>query len=482
MSALLIPGQTCWRIAPADRFACIVDAADYFKHVKSAMMRARHRIMLIGWDLDARMTFERGEKTLPGPNQLGAFLYWLLWKRPDLEVYLLKSNLRLLPAFDGIWFGLTPVSFVNQFSSKRMHFAIDGARPTGAVHHQKIAVIDDSVAFCGGLDLTVDRWDTSAHDHDNRGRRTVGLGYGPRHEVAAAVDGEAADALGEQARERWETATRQSLAPVDAKHAAWPGQLEPTLRDVDVAIARTLPEMDGRDEVREVEALNLAAIAAAQHTIYLENQYLAASRIVDALAARLKADDGPEVLIVLPRRGNNRLERETMDGARHRLIHVLWEADEHDRLGIYYPVTDGGTPIYVHSKVMVIDDRLLRIGSSNLNNRSMGFDSECDIAIEADSEDDGIRRQITGVRDQLVSEHLGVSVDEFSKALVESRSLLKAVEELHGDGKTLRPFTEQTVSGEASPLAENDLMDPDHVPRSLTRSVQRFITGLGRSR
>ena len=62
--------------------------------------------------------------------------------------------------------------------------------------------------------------------------------------------------------------------------------------------------------------------------------------------------------------------------------------------------------------------------------------------------------------------------------LAGSGSLLKAVEALRGDGKTLRPFTEQTVSGEASPLAENDLMDPDHVPRSLTRSVQRFIVGL----
>jgi phosphatidylserine/phosphatidylglycerophosphate/cardiolipin synthase-like enzyme len=134
-----------------------------------------------------------------------------MWKRPALELYLLKSNLRLLPAFDGIWFGLTPVALLNQMSSKRMHFAIDGAHPIGAVHHQKIAVIDDAVAFCGGVDLTVDRW----------ARR-----------------------------------------------------LEPTLRNVDVGIARTLPELEERREVREVEALNLAAIAAARHTIYLENQYL----------------------------------------------------------------------------------------------------------------------------------------------------------------------------------------------------------------
>jgi phosphatidylserine/phosphatidylglycerophosphate/cardiolipin synthase-like enzyme len=476
---LLIPGETCWRVEHADQFAHIIDGADYFRYAKAAMLRAQHRIMLIGWDLDARMAFERGPKTLPGPNQLGAFLYWMLWKRPDLEIYLLKSNLRLLPAFDGIWYGLTPVAVVNQISSKRMHFAIDGARPTGAVHHQKIAVIDDAVAFCGGIDLTVDRWDTSAHDDVNRGRRTVGRSYGPRHEVASAVDGDAARALGEVARWRWETATGRSLKALDATHTTWPIKLEPTLCNVDVGIARTLPEFDDRDEVREAEALILAGIAAARDIIFLENQYLAARRLVDALVARLEEDDGPEIVIVLPRRGTNRLERETMDGARHRLIQKLWAADHHRRLGIYYPVTDGGSPIYVHSKVMVVDDRLLRIGSSNLNNRSLGFDSECDVAIESNSdrgEPDEVRREITRVRNQLVAEHLGVSVDE----LEDCPSLLTAVENLRGDGKTLRPFTEQTVDGEESPLAENDLMDPDHVPRSLTRSVQRFIAGLTR--
>ena len=170
-----------------------------------------------------------------------------------------------------------------------------------------------------------------------------------------------------------------------------------------------------------------------------------------------------------------------MDSARHRLIQVLWAADEHHRLGVYWPVTDGGAPIYVHSKVLVIDDRLLRIGSSNLNNRSMGFDSECDLAIEAaptGSERDDVRREITSVRDQLASEHLGVSVDEFATSMREHRSFLGAIEALRGQGRSLRPVTERTVSDEASPLAENDLMDPDHVPRSLTRSVQRFITGL----
>ena len=272
---ILTPGQTCWRVARADQFACVIDAADYFRQVKAAMLRAQHRIMLIGWDFDARMTFERGDKTLPGPNQLGTFLYWLLWQRPTLEIYLLRSNLRLLRAFDDVWYGITPVSFVNRLSSKRMHFAVDGAHPTGAVHHQKIVVIDDVLAFCGGIDLTLDRWDTSEHKHNNRFRRTFGRRYGPRHDVAAAVDGAAALALAEIGKHRWRTATDQSLAQLDAVNPIWPTGLESTLNEVDIGIARTLPEFDDRPEVREVEALNLSAIAAARHTIYLENQYLA---------------------------------------------------------------------------------------------------------------------------------------------------------------------------------------------------------------
>jgi phosphatidylserine/phosphatidylglycerophosphate/cardiolipin synthase-like enzyme len=403
----------------------------------------------------------------------------MLWKRPSLDIYLLRSNLRLLPAFDGIWYGVTPVSLVNQISSKRMHFAVDGAHPIGSVHHQKIAVVDDAVAFCGGIDLTVDRWDTRAHEDENRDRRTIRRSYGPRHDVMAAVDGQAARALAEQARSRWHTATGRSLAPVEARHVTWPTGLHPTLCDVEVGIARTLPELENRPEVREVEALNLAAIATARHTIYLENQYLAARRIAEALAERLREPDGPEIVIVLPRSGNNRLERETMDSARHRLLQMLLDADEHGRLGVYWPVTDGGTPIYVHSKVMVIDDRLLRIGSSNFNNRSLGFDSECDVAIEDAGRED-IRREIRCVRDELLSEHLGVPVAEFGEALRAHGSMVATIEALRGHGKTLQLFTEQTVADEEGPLAENELMDPDHVPRSLTRSVQRFITRLGR--
>ena len=195
-----------------------------------------------------------------------------------------------------------------------------------------------------------------------------------------------------------------------------------------------------------MEALNLAAIAAARHVIYLENQYLASRDLADAIAERLREPDGPEIVIVMPRSSESRLEQQAMDSARYRLLEILWAADDHERLGVYWPVTDGGTPIYVHSKVLVVDDRLVRVGSSNLNNRSMGFDSECDLAVEADPtapEHDAVRATITSVRHRLIAEHLDVSIGEFERVMDERGSFLRAVESLRGEGRTLQGFTRE---------------------------------------
>jgi phospholipase D1/2 len=440
------------------------------------MLRARRRIMLIGWDFDYRAAFEADNGSLPGPNHLGPFLHWLVWRRSDLDVYVLKSNLRLLPAFDGFWFGIAPVSLLNRITPSRMHFVVDGAHPPGAVHHQKIVVVDDTVAFCGGIDLTLGRWDTRQHLGKDSRRKGAGQPYGPRHEVATICDGDAARAFGELARERWRAATGERLTPVRSPQTIWPTAVEEPLRDVEVGIARTLPALAERAEVREVEALNLAAVAAAEHVIYLENQYLAARALAEALAARLKEPDGPEVVIVLPRSSESRLEQQSMDSARQRLLRLLWDADKHGRLGVYWPVAAGGVPIYVHSKVMVIDDRLMRIGSSNLNNRSLGFDSECDIALEA-GHDTGLAREIAYARDDLLAEHLGVSIDDFRAELDRCGSLLSAVDSLRTIGRSLRKFTPTMTSAEAGPLAENDLMDPSSVPESVAAGLFSLVGG-----
>ncbi|MGF0315565.1 phospholipase D-like domain-containing protein [Nocardia fluminea] len=467
---ILSPGETCWQIAQADRLACIVDAADYFRHAKSAMLQARERIVLIGWDFDTRIKFEPHGRTLEGPDRLGKFLSWLPRHRPGLEIYLLKWN---IGAFTAISRGMTPIFVVNWMTDRRLHFEMDAAHPIGSAHHQKIVVIDDRLAFCGGIDMTVDRWDTSDHRDDNDFRIAPnGNSYGPWHDATTAVDGAAAEAIGELARARWKAATGRELAPLGeiSGHAPWPEGLEPTMRSVDVGIARTLPELPDRAEVREIEALYLAAIAGATRSLYIESQYLASRTLAEAIAARLREPNGPEIVLVLPRHADGWLEQQAMDGARRRLLHVLWTADTENRLGVYYPVTAAGAPIYVHAKVLVMDDRLLRVGSSNLNNRSMGFDTECDLAVEvtaATPDGELLRETILDIRRKLICEHLDTEPAKFDATLAETSSLVRTVEALRGDGRTLRRFEPATVENENSPLAENELMDPERTPTRL---------------
>lgn len=478
---ILVPGQSCWRIEPARRLRVIVDAADYFRAVKQAMLQAQRRLMLVGWDFDTRIGFESGTPTLEGPNQLGDFLSWLVKQRPQLHVYVLKWDLGMLQSLGR---GMLPMVLGSWFGNRRLHFKLDGSHPVGSAHHQKIVVIDDAMAFCGGIDITAERWDTREHQDEDPRRRMPGSGhFGPWHDATTAVDGPVARAVGDVARRRWEIATGEVLQAVDVDTDAWPECLEPTMREVPVGIARTLPEISGCPEVREIEALYLAGITAARRTIYLESQYLAARRLAEALAGRLAEPDGPEVVIVLPEEIDSWLEHEAMDGARARLLRMLWRADRHGRLGAYYPVTAAGESIYVHAKIMVIDDVLLRVGSSNLNNRSMGYDTECDLAVEAGEGEGALRRMIHAVRDDLVREHLGVTADELEAQLRErSDSLLGAIEALRGDeGRSLRAFDPESIAGDDSPLAENDLLDPEGLARP-RRGVRTLLARLRRQR
>ena len=85
--------RTCWKVAHADRFAFIVDAADYFRAVKRAVIAAKRQVLMIGWDFDTRIELERGRKTIEGPNRLGEFLDWMLENRPEVDLKILKWNL-----------------------------------------------------------------------------------------------------------------------------------------------------------------------------------------------------------------------------------------------------------------------------------------------------------------------------------------------------------------------------------------------------
>lgn len=447
----------------AARLAPIVDAAPYFRLVREALLQARHSVLFIGWEFDTRIKLDP-DGPVPGfPDRLGPFLSALVERRPGLSVRVLQWNLGLIGTLVR---GTTPLYLLNWMRNRRFKFRLDSAHPPGAAHHQKIVVIDDALAFCGGIDMTDDRWDTRDHeDGDPRRVRPSGRAYGAFHDATMAVDGPVAAALGDLARERWRRATGERIEPPpSARIDLWPDGLVPLLREVEVGIARTEPEYAGRPAVKEIEALHLAAIASAQRTIYVEGQYFAARCIGEALAARLREPDGPEVVVVNSLRARGWVEERAMGAARKRLLAYIRHADRYDRFRIYRPVTTKGAPIYVHAKVLAVDDRLLRIGSANLNNRSMGLDTECDLAIEAfpgASGPEPISDAVTAFRNELVAEHLATDADTVAAALSRTEgSLILAIEALRREsGRTLIPIEMPLSDG--TPLGEGELLDPE---------------------
>jgi len=473
-AGVLRPGDTCWRLERARRMAVLVDAADYFSALKHALLRARHQILLIGWDFDTRIRLEPDRRTVDGPDRLGRFLIHCVGSRPDVCVNVLKWRLSMVQA--GLR-GMTPLFVLDWMTNERLRYRLASDHPVGACHHQKIVVIDDALAFCGGIDMTTDRWDTPAHhDHDHFRRRPNGWRYGPFHDVTTAVDGEAARALGELGRRRWKSATGQDLPVPPPGSDPWPGIVRPRFRDVDVAIARTHPEYGDQEEVREIERLWLAAIASARRTIYIEAQYFASRRIGKALGRRLAEPDGPEVVVVTPLATKGWLEETAMGSARAHLLAHLREADRGGRFRIYTPRAERGRPIYVHAKVLVVDDRLLRVGSSNVNNRSMGFDTECDLAIEAPPGREDVTSGILDLRDGLVAEHLGRTVEEVRGAMAAcGGSLAAAVEVLRQrPGRTLAPLDPPEPGAAASFIVENEILDPERVRSPVQSMLHRF--------
>ena len=450
-----------WRVAHADRATVIVDAEDYFRLARAAMLKARRRIMLIGWDFDARIELApASEVDDDAPRTVGDFIYWLVEQNPKLEVYLLRWD---MGAIKSLFHARTLFTVLKWMRHPRITVKLDGHHPTGASHHQKIVVIDDCFAFCGGIDMTGERWDTRAHrDGDPGRRRPDGKPYKPWHDATTALQGAVAAALGSHARERWKLAGGGKLEPVRGKSDCWPDELPAQFTDVDVAISRTAPEMDDQKPIHEIEEAYLAHIARAQRFIYAESQYFASRRIAEAIVKRLEEADGPEIVIINPVTAQGWLEPLAMDTARARLVEALRRRDKHGRLRIYHPVTAEGEPIYVHAKLMIVDDAILRVGSSNMNNRSLRLDTECDVTIDtALPANANCGPVITAMRNDLMAEHLGSSPEGIARSLAQTKSLIRTIEKMRGKGRTLIPYEIPDLDDVEKWLADNEVLDPE---------------------
>lgn len=473
MASLLAENENCWRISRADRASVIVDAAGFFEHARNAMLKAERSIYMIGWDFDTRIDLIPGDANDGAPEKLGSFLNWLAKRRDALDIRILKWDVGLI---NSITRGETPFYILGWMFSRKVHLKLDGAHPSLSAHHMKLLVIDDKVAFCGGIDMTVGRWDTRDHlDEDKRRRSPMGFSQGPWHDATTCLSGSAAATLGELARLRWEHATKEELDAVETTSDPWPEGLEVDFHEIDVGIARTLPEYEQQRQVCEIEAAKLAMIAAAKKHIYIESQYFASRTIAKAIAARLREPDGPEVVVINPKGAEGWLEAKAMDSARIRMMKLVRDADQYGRFRLLYPVNDARNPIYVHAKIMIIDDRILKLGSANLNNRSMGYDTECDVIIDAPEGRDDIARAIAFHRNSLLAEHLGCEASQIEDELESRGSLIKTIDALNRtDRRGLVQVPMRDLTADEELLAESNIADPERTAGVAARMSNRL--------
>jgi phosphatidylserine/phosphatidylglycerophosphate/cardiolipin synthase-like enzyme/uncharacterized membrane protein YdjX (TVP38/TMEM64 family) len=470
-SSILIPGDTVWRRCKAGRLAILNDAAAYFAALRAALLLATNHVYIIGWDIHSltRLVGPSGHADDGYPEELGAFLKALLESKPELRIDILSWDFPALYAAEREW--NSPSKFTAG-APDRLRFCFDSSLPLGSAQHQKIVVIDGVLAFSGGLDLTIRRWDSSAHAADDPHRVDPdGKPYPSFHDVQCMVDGDAAACLTEVVESRWRAAGCTVIPTPVVSGECWPVSVPVQARGMTAGIARTGIATADEPAVHEVARLFEASINTADRFIYIENQFTSTVDIARLLVQRMLDVPQLKVLIVTPKLHSSWFESQAMQSGRCGFIGQFAAADVMDRVRFLYPSTrgpDGAAAVMVHSKVMITDNRFLRIGSANLNNRSMGADTECDLAFEATSE--AQQKYIARFRRQMIGHFCGVDEREIEANEADLLGYLDRLGE-SGHEKSLQPIdpaaTEGGIATVVQPVA--DPREPLHLDRAANR-------------
>ena len=387
LGALDAPSEGWAETGTPPRSGCslevLTDGAEALPRIVEELRKAQSHVHLAGWQVEPEFALTRGEEPTIVRSLLGE-----LSSRIDVRV--LTWGGAPLPLFRP---SRRAVRRARERCCARsdVDWALDSRERPLHCHHEKTIVIDDRLAFVGGIDLTAesgDRFDSVAH---------VARGHLGWHDVASLVRGPAVADVAEHFRMRWHEVTGKTIPPV--------GAVEET-GDLDVQIIRTIPEhiysAVPRGEFGILESY-VRALRSARRLIYLENQFLWSPEITAIVADKLRRppDDRFRVLIVLPSKPNTGADDtrgslgaliEADNGAGRLLACTLYAHD-----GAF------SDPIYVHAKVAIVDDHWLTIGSANLNDHSLFNDTEMNVVIRDSA-------LATNTRHRLWAEHLELPI------------------------------------------------------------------------
>jgi phosphatidylserine/phosphatidylglycerophosphate/cardiolipin synthase-like enzyme len=340
----------------------LVDGAEVLPRIAAAIRGARRSVHLAGWFFTPDFELTRtGERVV--------LVELLAELPPEVEVRVLAWAGAPVPLFTPD--RRTVRAVADAFPDRpNVRFAVDPHERPLHCHHEKLVIIDDELAFVGGVDLTTlqgDRYDESTH------RVRDGLSW---HDAACALRGPAVADVCDHFALRWRAVTGESLAPAAVSEPCGPTRLQ---------VARTVPE-NVYPELRHGDFSILgaytAALRSAQSLVYLENQFLWSREIVAILAEKLRSPPTPEfrVVVLLPASPSN-----GADDTRGQLG-ILAEADSEAHrflaCALYSLDSSPPRPVYVHAKIGIVDDRWLTLGSANLNEHSLFNDSEVNLVAD----------------------------------------------------------------------------------------------------
>lgn len=426
-SSLFRIGTNVHAIAKASHAAIIIDYANYYQALYEAIAKARHSIFVVGWDIDSRIKLLRGERIVGAEHPVRFFdlIQWKAQQEPQVQIYLNRWDYSLFMAKDRELLGKLRWY---RHSPPNLHYWQDSTVPSGACHHQKIVIVDDEVAFCGGMDIALKRWDDRDHSPSNHNRIDAiapgvsPLKFEPYHDTQLLVSGEAAQQLALIARERWHLSAESDTLPLrplpeqKGLPAAWPDSFAPDFQDVTLGIALTAPQWGELPPKRQIEQLYIDMIGRAERFIYMENQFFTCPSVAKALNKRLHEKPELQVLLISSCAPAGIIERKSMWPARLTFRDILVEGGVGDRVVMAYPVSRVAgkeKPVRIHSKLTAVDDLFLRVGSSNINIRSMQLDTECDLVIEGDNSQS--RATVAAIRDDLIREHTGHEMETINR-------------------------------------------------------------------
>jgi phospholipase D1/2 len=472
MKPILDVPRNVFATARAEQSALLIDACVYYRTVYRALERARHYAVLSGWQFDSGVPLLRGEDAAQAtrPVTLLKFLHALCEERPELTIYILAWDFSLAYLTEREW--LQGLKFAYA-TNPRVRFEWDEHPVAGASHHQKFVVVDGAVGFLGGIDLCDARWDECDHRAHNPKRiNLAGEPCKPYHDVQAALTGDAVRPLVDVFVERWQRAVgdRLQLAPAspetrarfDLSHLS-DGQAQPIGAKV-AAFSRT--QQDERAEPAEIDEIRQLlgdALRAAERLIYAETQYFTSRSIAAMLIERMRDDSLPklEIVLCMPHGADSPKEKMALGDTQEGVLYALHETagQTGHQLRLLYSATckDDGSevPTFIHSKLLIVDDQLLLVGSPNLTERSVGLDTELAVTWQCDSDDEGLRHCIRNIRTVLLAEHSGLDASEFESEL----GLCAKIDDVIASGRSrLRHRTIQS-SGPLGPLMA-EIFDP----------------------